>query len=126
MSEVNEIKEPSTETNQKPDLIGRFAEINGISREEATNLIDAETEEEILKKIENYTLQRINENIPKLNRAQRRALAKKAKKKQLSPEATEAIAETTKKINYINLIQQLKELNEKRENENYDNANENN
>jgi len=58
--------------------------------------------------------------MPKLNRAQRRALAKKAGKKQLSPAATEAIAETTRKINYIDLIQKLQDLNEKREKENYD------
>jgi len=45
MSEINEVKEPTTETNEKPDLIARFAKANGISIEEATNLIGAETDD---------------------------------------------------------------------------------
>ena len=62
-------------------LIQKFASINNISEIEAKNLIGAETEEEILKNIEHYTLSRINEQMPKLNRQQRRALEKKKKNK---------------------------------------------
>lgn len=119
----------STEINEKltsEQLIKKFASINNISEEEALALIGADTEEEIYKKIEEYTLQRINEQMPKLNRAQRRALAKKSKKKQHKPDVSKAISETTKKINYINLIQDLRELNKKKENENYEDAIEDN
>lgn len=121
MSKVNEIKEPTTEINQKPDLIGRFAEANGISREEAENLVKADTDAEILEKIKKFTVEKINKNTPPLNREQRRALAKQMKKQKgkVSKAATNNIAETTKKLNYIDLIQKLRELNAKKENENY-------
>lgn len=60
----------------------------------------------------------IKENItPKFNRAQRRALAKKAGKKGRTQLNT--ITETAKKIDYIDLIEKLRDLNKKRENENY-------
>ena len=104
--------------NEKPtaeQLIKRFAEVNGISEEEATQLIAADSEEEILKKM------------PPMNRAQRRALAKKIKNhKNTDKDVINIISDTTKKINYINLIQQLRELNEKREKENNEDAIENN
>ena len=119
MSEINEIKEPITEINEKPDLIARFAEVNGISIEEATNLIGAETDDQILENIKKFTVEKINKNMPPLNRAQRRALAKKAKNKGLSKSAQDNIAETTKRLNYIDLIQRLRKLNEEKENENY-------
>ena len=121
MNEINEIKEPSTETNQKPDLIGRFAEVNGISREEAENLVKADTDAEILENIKKFTVEKINKNAPSLNREQRRALAKQMKKQKekVNKAATDNIAETTKKLNYIDLIQKLRELNAKKENENY-------
>ena len=121
MNEINEVKEPTTETNQKPDLIGRFAEVNGMSREEAEALVKADTDAEILEKIKKFTVEKINKTAPPLNRKQRRALAKQMKKQQgkVSKAATNNIAETTKKLNYIDLIQKLRELNAKKENENY-------
>ena len=122
----------SDQINDKPtlvDIIKRFSEVTGLSIEEAEQKIGAATEEQILKNIEEYTLKKINEKMPQLNRAQRRLLAKKQKKqKGLSKEAVEAIADTTKKINYIDLIQRLKKLNEKDkgENENYEDEDEGN
>ena len=116
--------------NEKPtaeQLIKRFAEVNGISEEEATQLIAANSEEEILKKIEKYTLDNIRNKMPPMNRAQRRALAKKMKNhKNTGKDEINLISDATKKINYINLIQQLRELNEKREKENNEDAIENN
>ena len=109
----------SDQINEKPDLIARFAEANGISIEEATNLVGAETDDQILENIKNFTVEKINKNMPPLNRAQRRALAKKTKNKGLSKSAQSNIAETTKKLNYIDLIQRLRNLNEEKENENY-------
>lgn len=50
----------------------------------------------------------------KLNRAQRRALAKKAGKKGRGQ--LDTISETAKKLNYISLIQELRKLNEEKEN----------
>ena len=66
--------------------------------------------------------------MPAMNRAQRRALAKKQGKKTLSKTATDTIAEITKKINYIDLIQKIQALNKKREEEGetYENENEGN
>ncbi len=122
----------SDQVNDKPtlvDIIKRFSEVTGLSIEEAEQKIGAATEEQILKNIEEYTLKKINEKMPQLNRAQRRLLAKKQKKqKGLSKEAVEAIADTTKKINYIDLIQRLQKLNEKNkgENENYEDEDEGN
>ena len=98
------------------DLIKRFAAIQKISIEEATQLIGGETEDEVLDKIKDFTINKINTNT-KLNRAQRRALAKKAGKK--GKNTAEAVSDTAKKLNYIQLIQKLRELNEKKENENY-------
>ena len=53
-----------------------------------------------------------NSNIV-LNRAQRRALAKKAGKRGRAQ--LDAIGETAKKLDYIDLIQKLRELNKKKE-----------
>ena len=107
------------EINEKPtikDLIERFAAIQKISIEEATQLIGGETEDEVLDKIKDFTINKINTN-SKLNRAQRRALAKKAGKK--GKNAAETVSDMAKKLNYIELIQKLRELNEKKENEDY-------
>ena len=102
------------------ELIKRFAEIQKISIEEAKEQIGADTMEETLKNIEDFTINKINGG-PKLNRAQRRALAKKAGKK--GKQTAEAVSDTAKKLNYIDLIQRLRELNEKREKEeNVENA----
>jgi len=125
MSEINEIKEPTNEVNEKlnaQELIERFAAIQGISREEAEKCVGAETEEEILKKIQDFTTEKIKNSEIKLNRAQRRALQKKYGKNvvlQMTPqEQQDAISETAKKLNYIDLIQKLRKLNEQKEKEN--------
>ena len=98
------------------DLIKRFAEIQKMDYAEAEKLIGADTEEEIMKKITDFTVQKINGGI-KLNRAQRRALAKKnkGKKAQVAQKSQiDEINETATKLNYIDLIQKLRVLNEKK------------
>ena len=98
------------------DLIKRFAEIQKMDYAEAEKLIGADTEEEIMKKITDFTVQKINGGI-KLNRAQRRALAKKnkGKKAQAAQKSQiDEINETATKLNYIDLIQKLRALNEKK------------
>ena len=98
------------------DLIKRFAEIQKMDYAEAEKLIGADTEEEIMKKITDFTVQKINGGI-KLNRAQRRALAKKnkGKKAQAAQKSQiDEIDETATKLNYIDLIQKLRVLNEKK------------
>ena len=107
------------------ELIKRFAEIQDITYEEAEAQIGAPTDEEILKKIEQFTLQTINAKAAlNLNRAQRRALKKKMGAKKFAEvygennEAIDSIAETTKKLEYIELIQKLRALNEKNKKEN--------
>jgi hypothetical protein len=98
------------------DLIKRFAEIQGIDYAEAEKLVGADTEEEIMKKITDFTVQKINGGV-KLNRAQRRALAKKnkGKKAQVAQKSQiDEINETATKLNYIDLIQKLRVLNEKK------------
>lgn len=98
------------------DLIKRFAEIQGIDYAEAEKLVGADTEEEIMKKITDFTVQKINGGV-KLNRAQRRALAKKNKGKKVQAaqkSQIDEINETAAKLNYIDLIQKLRILNEKK------------
>ena len=98
------------------DLIKRFAEIQKMDYAEAEKLIGADTEEEIMKKITDFTVQKINGGI-KLNRAQRRALAKKNKGKKArvaQKSQIDEINETATKLNYIDLIQKLRVLNEKK------------
>jgi len=123
----------STEINEKPieltpkELYERFAEANNISIDEAEKLIGGNSSEQILNNISRYTLNqiRIKNNMP-LNRAQRRALAKKAGKS--GKNAVETVTETATKLNYIDLIQKLRKLNEKKEKEKEENgedANEN-
>ena len=108
------------ETMTNEELIERFAKIQNISIDEAKEQIGGETPEETLKNIEDFTINKINGG-PKLNRAQRRALAKKAGKK--GKQTAEAVSDTAKKLNYIDLIQRLRELNEKKEKEeNVENA----
>ena len=58
MSEINEIKEPTTEITETPtkeELIKRFAKIQNISVEEATKWIGADTVEEVLSNIQEKT-----------------------------------------------------------------------
>ena len=107
----------------KQELIERYAQIQGISIEDAKEQIDAPTEEEVLKKIADKTVDKINSTRVPMNRAQRRALRKKVGAKKYaemvneSGDVVEAVSETAKKLNYIDLIQKLRKLNEEKENE---------
>lgn len=104
------------ELPNRNDLIQRFAEIQGITYEEAEQEVGAETEEEIMSKITDFTIKKINGGV-KLNRAQRRALAKKNKgnKAKLAQKSQiDEINETATKLNYIDLIQKLRKLNEEK------------
>lgn len=114
----------STEVNEKltvDELIERFAEVQNISIDEAHKLIGADNEYEVMKKITDYTVNKINGGA-KLNRAQRRALAKKNKGKKaeaiVDSSPMEVINETAAKLNYIDLIQKLRKLNEEKAKEN--------
>ena len=126
MTEINEIKEPSTSTNDKltsEELIKRFAEIQGLSLEEATNLVGATTEAEILKKIQDYTTEKIKHSEIKLNRQQRRALQRKYKTKDVPVTTTlqeqqDLVNDAARRLTYIDLIQKLRKLNEKKAKEN--------
>jgi hypothetical protein len=124
MNEINEVKEPTTEINEKltkEELIKRYAKIQQISIEEAEEQIGAPTEEEILKKIQDKTIEKINSTRVPMNRAQRRALKKKVGAKKYaemvaeSGDVTTAISETAAKLNYVDLIQKLRKLNEEKE-----------
>lgn len=123
-SKINEVNEPSTETNEKlnaKQLIERYAEIHQISYEEAELQIGAPTEEEILKKIEDKTIEKIRSTQVPMNRAQRRALKKKVGSKKYaemvanSGDVVSAVSETAAKLNYIDLIQKLRKLNKEKE-----------
>jgi ribosomal protein L19E len=125
-SEVNEVKEPTENVNEhlsREELIERYAQIQKISIEQAQEEVGAPTEEEILKKIQDKTIEKINSTRVPMNRAQRRALKKKVGAKKYaemvseSGDVVEAVSETAKKLNYIDLIQKLRKLNkEKQEN----------
>ena len=124
MSEINEIKEPTEEINEKlsvDELIERYAKIQNISVEQAKEEIDAPTEEEVLKKIQDKTIEKINSTRVPMNRAQRRALKKKVGAKKYaemvaeSGDITTAVSETAAKLNYIDLIQKLRKLNKEKE-----------
>ena len=126
MSEINEVKEPTTEITETPtreDLIKRYAEIQKITEEEANEQIGADTVEEVLKKIEQKTLEKIRSTQVPMNRAQRRALRKKVGAKKYAEMVADsgnvvgAVAETAKKLNYIDLIQKLRKLNEEKKND---------
>ena len=124
MSEINEVKEPTEEVNEKlsvEDLIKRYATIQNISIEEAKEQVGAETEEDVLKKIQDKTIEKINSTRVPMNRAQRRALKKKVGAKKYaemvasSGDVTTAVSETAMKLNYIDLIQKLRKLNKEKE-----------
>ncbi len=67
---------------------------------------------ETLEAVEQFITSNIEKNsIPQMNRAQRRALAKEAGKKNRSQLGT--ISETAQKLNFIDLIQRLREMNNK-------------
>lgn len=123
-TETNEVKEPTTEINEKltkEELIERYAKIQNISIEQAQEEVGAPTEEEILKKIEDKTIEKINSTRVPMNRAQRRALKKKVGAKKYaemvaeSGDVTTAISQTAQKLNYIDLIQKLRKLNKEKE-----------
>ena len=123
MSEVNEIKEQTTEIDEKPtvdDLIKRYSTIQNISIEEAKEQIGADTTEEVLKKIQEKTVEKINSTRVPMNRAQRRALKKKLGAKKYAEmindtdDVVGAVSETARKLNYIDLIQKLRKLNEEK------------
>ena len=116
-----EIKEALT----VEELIKRYSEIQKISIEEAREQVGADTEEEVLKKIQEKTIEKINSTRLPMNRAQRRALKKKVGAKKYAEIANEsgdvvtAVSETAKKLNYIDLIQKLRKLNKEKEQEDY-------
>lgn len=123
-NKINEIEKPIDQINEKlnrEDLIKRYAEIQNISIEQAQEEVGAPTEEEILKKIEDKTLEKIRSTQVPMNRAQRRALKKKLGAKKYAELATETgsvtdtISDTAKKLNYIDLIQKLRKLNKEKE-----------
>ena len=106
----------------RQELIERYATIHKISYEEAELQVGAPTEEEILKKIEKKTLEKIRSTQVPMNRAQRRALKKKVGAKKYaemvaeSGDVTSVISETAAKLNYVDLIQKLRKLNAEKEN----------
>ena len=127
-TEINEVKEPTAEINEKltkEELIERYAKIQQISIEEAEEQVGAPTEEEILRKIEQKTIEKINSTRIPMNRAQRRALKKKVGAKKYAEMVAEsgdvvgAVSETAKKLNYIDLIQKLRKLNEEKGEQDY-------
>ena len=59
------------------ELIERFAQVQKVTIEEAKELVGADTEEEVMKKITDFTVNKIHSQLPLMNRAQRRALKKK-------------------------------------------------
>lgn len=97
--------------NNIEDIKKRFAEVNQISEEETERLIGANTVDEVMENIKNFTTQKIRSNMV-MNRAQRRKIKKKAGMKKF-----DLIADTTKKLNMINLIRELRKLNEEKERE---------
>ena len=124
MSEINEVKEPTEKVNEKlsvDELIERYAKIQNISIEQAKEDVGAPTEEEVLKKIQDKTIEKINSTRVPMNRAQRRALKKKVGAKKYaemvaeSGDVTGVISETAAKLNYIDLIQKLRKLNKEKE-----------
>lgn len=134
-SNINLNTEPTTEINQKPsinELIERFAWVQGITKEEAQEQVGADTPEEIMKKITDFTLDKIHQHQPVMNRVQRRALKKKVGAKKYAEMIADSgneismINETAEKLNYIDLIQKLRKLNEKKEKENGETTTEDN
>ena len=116
-------KEDNDPTLTVDELVARFALIQNISKEEAREQVGADTPEEVLKKIQDKTIEKINSTRVPMNRAQRRALKKKVGAKKYAEMVAEsgdvvgAVSETAKKLNYIDLIQKLRKLNEQKETE---------
>ena len=120
-TEMSPVDEAADIKLTRQELIERFAEIQQISVEEAEEQVGAPTEEEILKNIEQKTIEKINSTRMPMNRAQRRALKKKVGAKRYAEMCAEngdiigAVSETAKKLNYIDLIQKLRKLNKENE-----------
>ena len=120
--EINDNKEPTSEVNEKlsrDEIIQRYAEIQNITVEQAEQEVGAPTDYEVLKNIEEKTLEKIRKTQVPMNRAQRRALKKKVGAKKYAEmvangDVVETISETAKKLNYIDLIQKLRKLNEEK------------
>ena len=121
-------KEQNDQLLPREELIQRYADIHKITYEEAEKRIGADTAEEIMTRITNETIEKINNTQVKLNRKQRRALQKKYGKNILALEGTspkeqqEIVNDTARKLNYIDLIQKFRALNEQREKENKENG----
>lgn len=117
--------EDKEQVTTKQELIERFAKIQNISIEEANEKIGGETAEEVLKNLQDFTLNKIRNTQVPMNRAQRRALKKKVGAKKYaemvaeSGDITTAVSETAAKLNYIDLIQKLRKLNEEKGDQNY-------
>lgn len=132
--EINDNKEPTSEVNEKlsrDELVQRYAEIQNISIEQAEQEVGAPTDYEVLKNIEEKTIEKIRKTQVPMNRAQRRALKKKVGSKKYAEmvangDVVETISETAKKLNYIDLIQKLRKLNEEKEKENGETTTKNN
>ena len=118
-------KEDDNPTLTVDELVARFALIQNISKEEASEQIGADTPEEVLKKIQEKTIEKINSTRVPMNRAQRRALKKKVGAKKYAEMVAEsgdvvgAVSETAKKLNYIDLIQKLRKLNKEKGEQDY-------
>ena len=131
--EINDNKEPTSEVNEKlsrDEIIQRYAEIQNISIEQAEQEVGAPTDYEVLKNIEEKTIEKIRKTQVPMNRAQRRALKKKVGSKKYAEmvangDVVETISDTAKKLNYIDLIQKLRKLNEEKEKENGETTTEN-
>lgn len=80
---------------------------------ETTNIENAQTLEEVTKEVASTAAVEPRRN---MNRAQRRAVAKRAGKK--GRKQIDVVTDTATKLNYIELIQKLRELNKKKEEEN--------
>ncbi len=78
---------------------------------ETTNIENAQTLEEVTDEVKKT----INPQRP-MNRAQRRAAAKRAGRKGRAK--IDLVTETATHLNYIDLIQKLRKLNERKEEEN--------
>lgn len=132
--EINDNKVPTEEINEKlsrDELVQRYAEIQNITVEQAEQEVGAPTDYEVLKNIEEKTLEKIRKTQVPMNRAQRRALKKKVGAKKYAEmvangDVVETISDTVKKLNYIDLIQKLRKLNEEKENDNGETTTENN
>lgn len=114
MEEENTGKPLTTE-----NLLERYAQVEGVSLNEAADQIGADTVEEMLAKIKKLNEEKISQQFAPMNRKQRRMFAKKNKG------TTDTVSEFAKKLAYINMIQKLREMNEKENEANEDSTEDN-